>query len=784
MMATQLHAKHWLDKVTDGVLSWQKKQNVSNLWVDDMKTPSGRVHTGALRGVLLHDLVAKNLELKTMGSVTNTYVFNDMDPMDSLPGYLPKEIFAQYMGVPLHLIPAPKLDQSGVDFSRASQEEKTRYSQAKSFAEFYAMDFIDAFRSLGCSQTIIWSHELYEQGKIDAAIKTALDSIDTIRTIYKEVADYQLPKNWYPFQVICPECKKVGTTLTTGWNGVEVSFECQPKKVEWAVGCGYTGTTTPFGGTGKLLWKVDWPAHWATLGITVEGAGKDHTSAGGSRDMANALCHQVFNLNPPFDIPYEWILIKGVKMSSSKGIGTSAREFVRLFPPTIGRFLFANRDYNQVIDFDPTSLSIFWEVEEGDKRLGRAFELAQFTKTPEPHFLPRFRDIALWMQHPELNLIEKCAEVKGSPLTTLELAELDTRKQYAQTWVAQYAPEEYQLAPKETLPEEAKALTDEQVIFLTEAMQLIAEKNWDPAELQQALFEKAKESIGPQQAFQAIYLAFLGKKAGPRAAWFLLSIDPELRRRRISELANTTKVERTNYLFANLNQPDILTISKSVIMDYPTLIIGTATIEGVTIAESSEQLKQEMVAIYTKSRSITNQEINDSLKIQSYRKAIKQSGIDWHSRRPTMDALLRRISKGELPPSINNVADIGNLLAVKHQMSQGLFDLDQVQFPTIFKQSLGSETAVLFGSQEPLNLKAGELCYFDKEGPFAVDLCWRDAQRTSVTANTTNLLIQTEGIFDISRDEVEMMLQDLIAYITKYAGGTVKHAGIVEATKS
>ena len=68
--------------------------------------------------------------------------------------------------------------------------------------------------------------------------------------------EYDLPKNWHPFQVICPKCSKVGATLVTGWDGEEVSFECQPNKVEWAQGCGHKSKISPFGGTGKLLWKV------------------------------------------------------------------------------------------------------------------------------------------------------------------------------------------------------------------------------------------------------------------------------------------------------------------------------------------------------------------------------------------------------------------------------------------------------------------------------------------------------------------------------------------------
>lgn len=550
-----IQSSHWADKVVKGILKWQKAKNVDKLHVDDMKTPSGRVHTGSLRGVVLHDLVAKVLQENTDQKVFSTYVFNDMDPMDGLPGYLDEQEYAQHMGKPMFKIPAPPLEKSGIDFSKASKEEVEEFKKAKSFGEFYALDFVYAFRRLGCDQEVVWSHELYQSGKMDKQIETALNQVETIKKIYKDIADYDLPEKWYPFQVICEQCGKVGTTLTTDWDGKEVTYECQPNKVDWAKGCGHSGKITPFGGTGKLLWKVDWPAHWKTMGVTIEGAGKDHTSAGGSRDMANAMLEQVFNHVVLFDIPYEWILIRGAKMSSSKGIGTSAREFVNLFPPQVGRFLFASKNYNQVIDFDPRgetipdlfdeydqSARIFWGEEQGDTRMGRAFELSQIGEVPKSEFLPRFRDVALWMQHPELNLVEELEKVKSSKLTKIELETLESTKKYAQIWLDSYAPEEFQLTATNDLPEKAKDLSDEQLSYLEEAIALVNSKEWpDPQELQQALFDLSKKGIGARKAFQSIYLAFLGKTHGPRAAWFILNVDKEILNSRVEQIREARK---------------------------------------------------------------------------------------------------------------------------------------------------------------------------------------------------------------------------------------------------
>lgn len=527
---------HWLDSLCQEIIAWKKTNQLTRLHVDDMKTPSGRVHTGALRGVLIHDLVYKVLQALGEKDIVYTYVFNDLDPMDSLPFYLDQAIYQQEMGKPLCKIPAPPLDKSGIDFSKATDEEIEEFKKCKSFSQFYALDFIKAFRGLGATPKIVWSHELYESGQMDEMIRVCLDKVDEFRKIYQDVADYQLPPLWYPFQVICPHCGKLGTTLVTAWDGQEVTFECKKDQVTWAEGCGYQGKISPFGGRGKLLWKADWPSHWRTLGVNVEGAGKDHSSAGGSRDMANAMCQTIHQITVPFDIKYEWILLRGAKMSSSKGVGTSAREFVELFPREVGRFLFTSKNYSSVIDFDPSSMAIpdlydeydqaariFFGHESGDKRQARSFALANLDK-PQDYFQARFRDLAIWMQHPEIDLINKFSEIKGSTLTELEKQALNTRKKHLEVWLERFAPEEFKLTPQTSLPAQANNLTTKELVFFQELQTLVQSKdNWQGDELQQHIYELAKKSLGAKQGFQLIYKIMLGKNSGPKAAHFILA---------------------------------------------------------------------------------------------------------------------------------------------------------------------------------------------------------------------------------------------------------------------
>jgi lysyl-tRNA synthetase class 1 len=94
----------WADRAAEDI---KKASGNKSQLVDDAKTPSGKVHVGALRGVIIHDLVHKSLIDKGVKS-RYTYIFDDFDPMDDLPAYLPKEKYEKYMGVPLKDIPAPE----------------------------------------------------------------------------------------------------------------------------------------------------------------------------------------------------------------------------------------------------------------------------------------------------------------------------------------------------------------------------------------------------------------------------------------------------------------------------------------------------------------------------------------------------------------------------------------------------------------------------------------------------------------------------------------------------
>ncbi len=757
-------------------------------WADDMKTPSGRIHVGSLRGVIVHDLIYK--ALKKIGVNTKfSYVFNDMDPMDGMPTYLDKNKWGKYMGVPLYKIPPPE-------------------KGFKSFADYFASEFISVFNSLNCYPQIIWSSELHRTGKMNEVIKLILDKADVVRNIYKKVVKKERPSNWFPYNPICEKCGKIGTTSVYQWDGKYVYYRCEPRMVEWATGCGHEGKIEPINENGKLVWKLDWPAHWKVIGITIESSGKDHMSAGGSYDMGVHFCHEVLGTEPPDALGgYEWFTIGGKKMSSSKGIGSSAKEVSQILPPDVFRFMQVRTPIRTHLDFNPygdTILNLFDDYDrclhayflklenklpkdkagEVTSDYARIIELSEVNPLPKKRlYLPRFRTIANLIKAKNNNFTTFFETQKKAELTDEEKEVLKERIKYAHIYLEKYSQDKINSTTTKTFTP-----SDTQKQFLLQSFNRLKSltKKGNKEQIQQIVFECIKTfGIKPKDAFEAIYQTLTGKPFGPKIGELIINLgfDKSL------SLLKTVSQDKTNptpakkFLYPDFTDNKIFSIDPAVAQNYPSINIGIAIIKNINIKKTNLNLSSEINKFVQEQSHLSNEIISSYPEVITYRKLYKEMRVDWHSRRPSPEALLRRISQKKDLYQINTCVDAYNLVVLKNRVSVGAFDYDKFHFPTIMRFPKEGEEILLLGDKEPIKFKPTELAYFDQLGGYNIDFNYRDAQRTAVTENTKDIMLNIDGIYDITREKVEKSMQESINIILKYGGGKVELAGIVSAAQ-
>lgn len=493
--------------------------------VNDSKTPSGRVHVGSLRGVVIHDVIYRALK-HAQKPVKFLYGVDDYDALDTVPRYLNPEQFNPYLGYPLCNVPSP---------------EET----ASDWAKYFMDEFLQVFDYLGVKPQIYYLRDLYRTGQLNPYIDTFLNNAHLIRQAYEQVSKAKRPDDWYPFQVICEKCGKIATTVVTDYNGEQVFYTCKPDSTDWVEGCGHSGWVSPFDGNGKLPWKVEWVAKWDLLGVTIELAGKDHSQKGGSRDVANAICRKVLKKQPPFHSPYEFILVNGTKMSSSKGVGSSARDMADLLPAELLRFLMLRTPPKTVINFAPnyeTTTRLFrdydtlmgkyqeWQSSEEDGELSKDLMpllYAQLGSEIKPYQPFDLSTLISLLQIPGLD-IEDEIQKRMPPLTDKDWQEIRKRIAVGKKWLEDYADEEEKLVIYwDHIPPGASQLSDEQKAYLKQLVAHLEQaENWEGEELQTLIFSATKElSIQPNVAFPAIYQSFLGKERGPKAGGLLSYLD-------------------------------------------------------------------------------------------------------------------------------------------------------------------------------------------------------------------------------------------------------------------
>jgi len=704
-----------------------------------------------------------------------------------MPTYLDKNKWEKYMGVPLYKIPSPELG-------------------FKSYAQYFAQEFIKVFNSLNCHPQIIWSSELHQTGKMNKVIKLILDKADVVRNVYKKVVKKERPSNWFPYNPICEKCGKIGTTNVYQWDGKYVYYRCELRMVEWAAGCGHEGKTEPINENGKLLWKLDWPAHWKVIGITIESSGKDHMSAGGSYDMGVHFCREILGTEPPDALGgYEWFTIGGKKMSSSKGIGSSAKEVSQILPPDVFRFLLVRTPIKTHLDFDPVGNTIPNLFDDYDRCLeayflklenkmpkdkagevtadyARILELSEVNPLPKTRlYIPRFRTVVNLIKSKNNDLVAFFETQKKNKLNSEEKVILEERIKYARIYLEKYSQEKLDSAKTEKFsPSE---LQKKFTVQLINQLDILKNKT-NKEQIQQAIFESIRQTdIKPREAFTVFYQKLIDKSFGPKASDLIQQLGVE----KVIELLSGDRevaITKTTHLFPTLNKPEIFSIDKLVAEKYPSINIGIAVIKNINIKKTDSNLTDEINRFVSEQSHLSNEIISSYPEVITYRKLYKEMGIDWHSRRPSPEALLRRISQKKDLYQINTCVDAYNLVVMKNRVSVGAFDYDKFHFPTMMRYPLEREEIFLLGDKEPTKFKPKELAYFDQLGGYNIDFNYRDAQRTAVTENTKDILLNIDGVFDITREKVEKSMLESINIILKYCGGKVEYSGIVSATEN
>ncbi|MEA1924570.1 MAG: lysine--tRNA ligase [Candidatus Altiarchaeota archaeon] len=502
---------HWFEKVSGELLERKGLQVI-----ESGTSISGVPHIGNASDVIRGDAIRKAL-LERNADVDFIWVADDSDPFRKIPGGM--EELADYLGFPVKDVPDPD-------------------GCHESFVDHYVEGFLSDLEEFGVKPKAYSATELYRSNAFQEEVEIVLKRSSDIREILNKFRRKPLPQDTVFWSPVCANCGKIASTRVTGVDGFMVSYVCQDTEISGGMvsGCGFKGESDIREGNGKLPWRIEWAVRWKHFRVTCEPLGKEHASAGGSFWTSRIISKEILGWEPPLPVIYEFFTLNGEKISSSKGNVITLGDWLNICEPEVLKYFMYKRLKKQrdiklasipsLVDEYDMAERIFFGLEEDDKA-GRMYELSQ-VKKPKKLQIPYTLCAVLSqvVSDPGSDEITKRLERQGYKDYNRE--RLKNRIRLAGEWSKRYGPSylNFKLIDENEAEEIKESLTaDERLVLRGIADEL--DKDLGAEGLHKRIYEISRENgVKPLRVFQVVYQVLVGKDRGPKAALFILSLEP------------------------------------------------------------------------------------------------------------------------------------------------------------------------------------------------------------------------------------------------------------------
>ncbi len=518
----------WIDKIAKRIVEREKELNrgIKVLRTESGLGASGFPHLGSFGDVVRQWGIT--LALRDMGFKSELIAYSDdRDGLRKVPLGLPNWL-EKFIGVPVTNIPDP-------------------FECHESYGEHMSSLLIEAIEKAGIDYIFHSGTKNYKKGLLDEQIEKILMNAEKVGEIVKKITGQEKFVQMLPYFPVCENCGRIYTTRAYKLLPKEhkVLYVCDQEfigknlntnKKIIVKGCGHKGEASYFKGNGKLSWKGEFAARWATLKIVFEAHGKDILD---SVKVNDAICREILGFEPPIHVMYEMFLDKsGKKISKSYGNVFTPQVWFKYGSPKSLILLMFKR-FEGTRELDVTDIPkymdellrlerIYFGLEKvkNERELinsKRLFEYVHFLKPPKKLSLqiPYMKLVEIAKILPEKNRFEFAVEKLKElglikKLSEKEKKELEERLRFATNWVKDFERKA-----------EVLKLTDAEKKAVKELIEVI-KKEKDGEKIQTRIFEVARENgIKPKKFFKILYRIILKDEKGPRLGPYIIEVGKE-----------------------------------------------------------------------------------------------------------------------------------------------------------------------------------------------------------------------------------------------------------------
>ncbi len=160
--------------------------------------------------------------------------------------------------------------------------------------------------------------------------------------------------------------------------------------------------------------------------------------------------------------------------------------------------------------------------------------------------------------------------------------------------------------------------------------------------------------------------------------------------------------------------------------------------------------------------------------IRPWREQFRAMGVSSKKFPSAIEALLRRVLRGDEPVSINALVDFYHTVSLRYIVPVGGFDLDALSAPLELRLTRGGDSFQALDEEEPYAVPVGEVAYASGQTILTRHLMWRQAKTGLLTAHTHSAVLVAEIPGTTEAELAATVCDSLHSGLERYFGVAVR----------
>lgn len=521
--------QHWGEMIADEIIKNYPNPKNDIYTCAAGITPSGMVHFGNFREIMTNWPVLEALKKKGK-KARLIFSWDNYDRFRKVPTNVPAD-FEKYLGLPVCEVPSPLNSQ-------------------ESYSAHFQKALEDVIQRFGIEIEFKNQGQLYRTGQYADLLSKALNNRQKIADILwsfmseasraKKGDQASYRENYWPGKIYSTFSGKDNTEILDFDGQYSITYKCLDTDNTETIDI----RKQPYL---KLGWKTDWPMRWAYEGVNFEPGGKDHSTYGGSYDVASVIAREVFEIEPPFYQAYDFINIKGNegKMSSSKGNALTPAQLLEVYEEPILKWVYTRSMPTKPFDlaFDSDIIRLYDEfdrniqkIDKLDPSIAHGLELAIEGINKERLNKPAsFRQLTGWAQVVNWDL-QKLIKLFEAQDLDYNHESIKIRLEKAKNWMETYNQEELITILESPNTDYISQLSDTEKYQIQQMHNFLSENpEAKIADINEVMYNIPKNEnqdmetnkLNQRKFFENIYYLLLNNPKGPRLSTFLWALDKQ-----------------------------------------------------------------------------------------------------------------------------------------------------------------------------------------------------------------------------------------------------------------